>query len=80
MGVAVLGAEHGPEEAAEFAGDGDLGFVAGQAPGQQAGEAQVEAVLSFPAQGADLWRLALLTAGEFLTHLGRPEVMLGAFG
>ena len=75
-----MGAEQGPDEAAEFAGDGDLGFVAGQAPGQQATEAQVEAVLGFPAQGADFWWLAFLAAGEFLADLGRQDVVLGAFG
>ena len=41
LSVAGLGAEEGPDEAAEFAGNGDLGFVALQATGQQPFEAVV---------------------------------------
>ena len=41
LGVTGLSAEQRPDEAAEFAGDGDLGFVALQTTGQQPLEAVV---------------------------------------
>ena len=62
LGVTALGAEQGPDEAAEFTGDGDFGFVALEPASQEPGEPEVEAVLGFPAQGADLRGLALLAA------------------
>ena len=39
--VTVYRAQQGPDEAAEFAGDGDLGFVALEAASQEPGKAQV---------------------------------------
>ncbi len=39
--ITWLSAEQGPNEAAEFAGDGDLGLVALEPAGQQFGKAQV---------------------------------------
>ena len=69
LAVTVLGAKQGPDKAAEFPRDGDFGFVALQAAGQQPSKAQVQPVLRLPAQGPDRFGLAFLAAGELLTDL-----------
>ena len=80
LGVTGLGAQQRPDEAAEFTGDGDLGFVALKPAGQQPGEAHVQPVLGFPAQGPDVRGLALLAACQFLADFRRQGVVLGTFG
>lgn len=75
----MLLAQQGPDESAEFPGDGHLDLVAMEAPGQQTHKAVVESVLGFPAQGADRGRLILLSAGEFLADFGGQCVVLGTF-
>ena len=80
LSVTGLSAQECPDEATEFTGNGDLGFVALEPAGQQPGESEMEAVLSFPAQGADVRGLAFLAACQFLADLGRQGVVLGTFG
>jgi len=67
--VAGLNARDRPNETTELAGHGDLGLVALQSPGQQAGEAQVQPVLGLPAQRPDLLGLAFL-ASKFAAYNG----------
>ena len=78
--IAFLGTQESPDEAAEFAGDGDFGLVALEASGQEAVKAQVQPVLSFPTELPHFERLAFLASGQFFADLGWQEVMLGAFG
>src|SRR5437016_3443848 len=78
LAVTLLGAEQRPDEAAEFTGDGDLGFVALQAAGQQPSKAQVQPVLRLPTQSPDRFGLSFLAAGELFADFGRQSVMLGA--
>ena len=78
--IAFLGTQESPDEAAEFAGDGDFGFVALETPGQEAIKAQVQPVLSFPTELSHFGRLAFLASGQFFADLRRQEIMLGAFG
>ena len=78
--IACLGTQESPDEAAEFAGDGDFGFVALETPGQEAIKAQVQSMLSFPAELPHFGRLSFLAASQFFADLRRQEIMLGAFG
>ena len=77
--ITFLSAEQGPNEAAEFSGNGDLGFVALQPAGEQPGKAQVQTVLRFPTELAHSSRLAFLATGEFFADFGRQRVVLSAF-
>jgi hypothetical protein len=61
---ALLGHGGGPEEAGEFAGDGDRGEVAGLAAGAEAGVLAVEPVLGAPGDLEHVRRLALLAIDE----------------
>ena len=76
--IAFLGTQQSPDKTAEFAGDGDFGFVALEAPSQEAVKAQVQSMLSFPTELSHFGRLAFLASGQFFADFGRQEVMLRA--
>ena len=77
--IAVQSSQRCPEKTTEFSGDGDDDLVAMESTRRQASEAQMEAVLSLPADCHDIAREALLPARKFLADFGGDGIVLDAF-
>ena len=77
--IACESSQRRPEETTEFSGDGNDNLVAMESARRQTSEAQMEAVLSFPADCHNIAGEALLPTREFLADLGRGGVVLGTF-
>ena len=70
-------AEDGPDEPAEFAGNGDDDFRSDDSAVHQLPGAAIQSVLCDPGDLAHALALAFLAAGEFLADFGRQAVMMG---
>lgn len=68
-----------PKDSGEFAGDGDFDFVMMHEAGLEFFETGAEAVLRFPGDFFDPFRLAFLALGEGAGDFGRDAVVGGAF-
>lgn len=68
-----------PDDAAEFAGDGDFDFVVMHEAFAEVGGAEVEAVLGSPGFFFDPARESFLALGEVVSDAGFFAVMGGAF-
>ena len=76
--VAALRTQQLPDKTAKLARDGHERLVPLQPARTEPGEAAVQTVLRFPADGAHLTGLTLLTTTQLFAHLGRRHVMLRA--